>query len=375
MNNINKKYHPRCFEIMDLHIDNFNKIKNKDTDKLNFIEIFDNIYKSGPLIIQLFEIFFLNRELLSYFMDISKLNRINRQIETSRIPNDEIANYLKGNINTFNINRFNFNPIKSSSISQTHKYGKDIVKIINKSQIEIWNLDINILKELKNVSSSDIKENHIKVIKKLLGILNYEDIVNNIRGQINLLNEFDNIKLIQNLNIEELIIPEIKFSSSDVLIKSYNYGIRIYEINDKKQIINFKIKTVVLLLKMLNEGIFLLNFNENNILYSEKIYIIDYSLICKVTNDEKHKLKKKINIILRNCKDSYNFDFIKESIFGKNIKSTNDFLENDVEFDEILLQFITAFLLIESGISKKYKINFLKEVFNYLDENKLLELI
>ena len=53
-----------------------------------------------------------------------------------------------------------------------------------------------------------------------------------------------------------------------------------------------------------------------------KIYIIDYSLICKVTNDEKHKLKKKINIILRNCKDSYNFDFIKESIFGKNIKST-----------------------------------------------------
>ena len=109
--------------------------------------------------------------------------------------------------------------------------------------------------------------------------------------------------------------------------------------------------------------------------YSEKIYIIDYSLICKVTNDEKHKLKKKINIILRNCKDSYNFDFIKESIFGKNIKSTNDFLDNDVEFDEILLQFITAFLLIESGISKKYKINFLKEVFNYLDENKLLELI
>lgn len=374
MNNINKKFHPRCFEIMDLYVDIFEEIKNNGIKKINFIELLDNIYNSGPLIIQLYELILSNRHILSKYIDLSKFDNISKDSKISRLSKETLIEKLQNNINNFNYNKFNINPITSGPISQTHFYGKDIIQIINLKEEDIWHLDIDILKEIINIEDSPKFESNFRAMIKLLKNINLLGYIDKISNQINLLNENKNIQFIKKLNIDELVIPDVKYISSNILVKSYYNGIKIFDINDVKQIINYKVKTFVVLLKMLNKGIFLLNFNENNIIYSEKIYILDYNLISTVSNNDVIKIKELLNKIIQNKTiDLYSNLF--NNIFEKKFNSIESFLESEIKVNEKVIQFFIVFLLIEAGISNQYNINFLEEVLNYLNKNNLRELI
>jgi predicted unusual protein kinase regulating ubiquinone biosynthesis (AarF/ABC1/UbiB family) len=184
-----------------------------------------------------------------------------------------------------------------------------------------------------------------------------------------------------------------------------------------KNYVSAKILTMVSFLKMVNGKVIHGDFHNGNILYNVidgkiKVCFIDFGLVTRITSIEKNMIKKLINgcftLFLTNKMDQLIqciFEFSNNKVSNETVQIFSDKLSchlikvNDmyifdtsqlnsifslififmkdaqVEFRDNILYATLSFLLIENDISKKYNINSVKMIKQYLNKHNLIHLL
>ena len=143
---LQKKYHPRIFELMSIHVDNYLEIKKKGLTKETLKEFIENVQDSGPVVIKLFQWISCNSVYLDLFLnninniDLSEVKIIQDGCKIQDI--DKIIIRIKNELCDFDEDLFNRTPLGVGSIAQVHKYGKNIIKICHNDIEKIIKADL-----------------------------------------------------------------------------------------------------------------------------------------------------------------------------------------------------------------------------------------
>jgi len=409
-----KKYHPRLFEVMSIHIDNYLDVKEHGLSEERLNLFIENVKESGPLVIKLVQWAACNSDFLEHFLN----NKDNINLDKLKIIHDkcieqdvdDIIAKIEDNYDDFNEDLFDKTPLGVGSIAQVHKYGDNVIKVTHDDIEEIITEDLEIFKTTILLERNNELEDTFfaKDFFKIINIINIENLMKELRDQTDLRIEANNIKIMKDLNLgENIILPDVIFDSKDVLIEKFLEGENINNFKDSGEVIRYKLDTLILLLKMIDNNIVHADMHEGNILYkNEKILLLDFGIVKKLNNSEKDNIKKIIlyvinylneeslgdideieftkvivhtlcpdisekdaNLLIQRVTISLGLNSSKKidkNSIPKVIDMVNSFLlKKGVLVNDNIAYCIITFFLIEGNISKKYS----KDIKTFLDEN------
>lgn len=285
--------------------------------------------------------------------------------------------YLHEFDNVFTIDE-SFN-IKSGSIAQVYLcYYKDnpdkepVIMKVAHPEIEYQLYWIEKYSYLYNFITKNIK-----ILNKLAITFDIYEYFDNIKQQINMHNEFNNLKYYyqQYKDNPVYIIPEPIFATNSILIMSYERGISFYDI-DASDYIKYKIVTLLIM------------FMKNNFFFLDYIYLDIHSsnwCVQKYNDDykiiiydfgycSKNILRLDIKDFLYNL-DSNNIDKVCAIIY----KYVNNIDISQEYFVESIVQYINKFINCNNNIfhNQDYILKAIEycNINQYIVHNCVLEVI
>ena len=363
---LDKQNRSRFLDLISLHIDNLQDLKKKNLSDDKVDILINNIKKSGPVIIKLFQWFSNNSsKFLEYDNKYSKIIIKKKmallQDNCEKRDVERIIKRIKKKVKDFNIDNFNMEPIGIGSIAQVHKYNNKIIKVLHKNIKNEMNTDILLIKNIIEIIKKD-NENNLSDTLKLLNVINFDKISNELLKQINLVNEYKNLNLFKDININFLKFPKIYLVSTNILIEEFIEGNKItFFENDELKYIECKIKIFIVFLSMINIGVIHGDMHDGNILIDKNnnINLIDFGIIRKISKNDTINIKKLINIIKDNINKNideddtdYLYNLIKDIINILCVYKTN-------KLNIIINNFIEL-------VDEKNTINILTDLINYL---------
>lgn len=418
-----KKYHPRLFEIMSIHIDNYLEIKKNGLTKELLDEFINNIKESGPVGIKMVQWAACNSNYLNGFLNnINNINLDGLKIVHDNCEQqdvDDIIDRIKEDYDDFDESQFNKEPLGIGSIAQVHKYGSNIIKVRHEDVEDIIEEDLNIFKEIVKLGRDDNLEDFFAVdYFKIVNMIDINVLVKELKEQVDLTKEASNIEKVAEQDLGNKVkIPNVIFSTENILIEEFIKGVNINKITEKDKIIKYKIETLVIFLKMINSGYVHADLHEGNILYDEEeIGLIDFGIIKILKDSERENLKKLLNIVLEffsndtsDIMDPIEFSQIlmlalcpemtekdaklltQRVVISLGLKGQKKLDKKDLPkiidlvhsyllkkgflINDNMAYCLLTFLLIEGNVSEKYEVDLHLLLIDHLKKENLLDLI
>ena len=365
---LQKKYHPRIFELMSIHVDNYLEIKKKGLTKETLKEFIENVQDSGPVVIKLFQWISCNSAYLDLFLnninniDLSEVKIIQDGCKIQDI--DKIIIRIKNELCDFDEDLFNRTPLGVGSIAQVHKYGKNIIKICHNDIEKIIKDDLEILSEIIKLGRDDYLENILDIdYFKIIHMLDIDMLIKELGDQTDLRIEKSNIeKMKETLKYDNIKLPDVIYASKEILIETFLEGENINNYKeDKDKIIQYKINTIIMLLHMVHNGVVHADLHDGNILYNDNgINLIDFGIIKTLTDIEKKNIKGLFNLLYISLNSLHKSDIDIASLAISYL--CPEITEKDIKF---LMQRMTISLKIKKG-KKKYTIKDIPKVIDLL---------